>query len=100
MLARALTCLLATVPLFFMPAATAAPAFLSVRSGHDQVARWNPCEPIGYRINPAGAPPGAVAEVREAVARISAATNLTFPQYSFTPTWSTMTRRATLSSAK
>jgi hypothetical protein len=53
-------------------------AFLSLRSGHDLVARWNPCETIAYRVNPAGAPPGSLTEVRSAVARVARATGLTF----------------------
>ena len=67
--------------------ATAAPtasaahyAFLS-RVGHPgaAIARWNPCSgPIGYRVNLAQAPRGALADVQGAVARVSAATGLRF----------------------
>ncbi|MFI7600499.1 hypothetical protein [Actinoplanes sp. NPDC049681] len=87
MLARALRCLMAaavTVPLLSQ-SGTAHPAgnpgayaFLSRRSGHDLVARWNPCEEITYRVNPARAPRGSLAEVKTAVARISQGTGLTF----------------------
>ncbi|MGN6635828.1 MAG: hypothetical protein ACTHJ6_10275 [Oryzihumus sp.] len=61
-------------------AATAsAYAFLSHPAGSTApVARWNPCQPIGYRVNLTGAPLGAAAEVTEAVRRVAAATGLTF----------------------
>lgn len=42
------------------------------------MGRWDPCTPIGYRVNRNWAPPGAVADVQEAVRRVSAATRLTF----------------------
>jgi hypothetical protein len=42
------------------------------------MGRWDPCTPIGYRVNDAQATPGAVADVREAVRRVSRATGLTF----------------------
>jgi Matrixin len=42
------------------------------------VVRWNPCAPVHYRVDLARAPDGALADVREAVARISAATGLRF----------------------
>lgn len=87
MLARALRCLVAaavSVPLLGQPGAaapagdSAAFAFLSVRSGHDLAARWNPCTTITYRVNLDGAPPGALTEVKTAVARVASATGLTF----------------------
>jgi hypothetical protein len=40
--------------------------------------RWNPCEPIRYVVNDAEAPPGSMATVREAIARVSAATGIEF----------------------
>lgn len=55
-------------------------AFIS-RAGHPAapIARWNPCSgPIGYRVNLARAPRGALADVQGAVERISAATGLRF----------------------
>jgi hypothetical protein len=42
------------------------------------VLRWNPCQAIHYRVNTRYAPPGALADVREAVARVSKATGATF----------------------
>lgn len=41
-------------------------------------ARWNPCRPITYRVNLAGAPKGAAADVDRAVAQIATATGLRF----------------------
>lgn len=42
------------------------------------LGRWNPCTPIGYRVNNRLAQPGAVADVRSAVRKVSQATGLTF----------------------
>jgi hypothetical protein len=39
-------------------------------------ARWNPCKPISYRVNYAGAPAFARSEVDAAVARVEAATGI------------------------
>lgn len=41
-------------------------------------ARWNPCRPIRYVINPAGAPPGGTELIQEGVAVVSALTGLEF----------------------
>jgi hypothetical protein len=40
--------------------------------------RWNPCMPISYVVNTAGAPAGALADAQEAARRISAATGIEF----------------------
>lgn len=87
MLARALRWLLAaaiSAPMLWQPG-TAHPAgnadayaFLSRRSGHDLIARWNPCEEIIYRVNLARAPRGSLTEIKTAVALIARATGLTF----------------------
>jgi hypothetical protein len=44
----------------------------------EALGRWDPCTPIGYRVNRTQATPGAVADAREAVRRVSSATGLTF----------------------
>jgi hypothetical protein len=41
-------------------------------------ARWDPCTPIHYVVNLAAAPPGAAGDVSGALARVAAATGLTF----------------------
>src|SRR6476469_4605153 len=41
-------------------------------------ARWDPCKPIYWRVNPRWAPKGAVADLRGAFARVHAASGLTF----------------------
>jgi hypothetical protein len=41
-------------------------------------ARWDPCSPIDYVVNYSYAPLGAEAEVEQAIARVSAATGMTF----------------------
>ncbi|MEV6596966.1 hypothetical protein AB0M36_08905 [Actinoplanes sp. NPDC051346] len=87
MLARALRCLMAaaiSAPLLWQPGSAQPPgdtdayAFMSRRSGHDLVARWNPCEGINYRVNLDHAPEGSLIEIKIAVARMARATGLTF----------------------
>lgn len=53
-------------------------AFFNLRDDGCTPVRWNPCEPVHYVINPASAPTSGVADVREAFARISAATGITY----------------------
>jgi hypothetical protein len=50
-------------------------AFLS-RTPAGEPVRWNPCEPIHYVVNVSHAPPGSLADVHEAVRRISDATGI------------------------
>lgn len=52
------------------------PAAYAVMS--DPPPRWDPCTPIGYRVNLQRAGTGALADVTGAVARLSAATGLTY----------------------
>lgn len=52
-------------------------AFLQVDSD-GRPYRWNPCRPIEYFVNPERAPDGAIDDVHEAVARVSAATGIEF----------------------
>ena len=40
--------------------------------------RWNPCRPIRWVVNPAGAPPGAIDDLTAAVRRVGDATGITF----------------------
>ncbi|MDO5626910.1 MAG: matrixin family metalloprotease [Mobilicoccus sp.] len=40
--------------------------------------RWDPCTPVGYRVNLDGAPPEALADVRRAVSLASAASGVPF----------------------
>lgn len=40
--------------------------------------RWNPCEPITYRINPRGGYPGSVRHIRQAFDQVGARTGVTF----------------------
>ena len=53
-------------------------AFLYATADGCFPVRFNPCEPVAYVLNDALAPPGAVADVREAIARLSEATGITF----------------------
>jgi hypothetical protein len=50
--------------------------FLAVDNG--KPAHWNRCRTIRYRVNPSGIPSGALADVKEAVRRLSAASGLRF----------------------
>lgn len=69
------------------PSATAAPggvpvvassAFRVHTNSDGSIARWDPCRPIPYRVNLAGAPEGTSADVREALRRLAAATGMSF----------------------
>lgn len=42
------------------------------------VVRWNPCEPVHYRVDTDAAPVGALADTQVAVARVAQETGLTF----------------------
>jgi len=42
------------------------------------IARWNPCQSIGYRVNLANSTSGALTDVKGAIARVSSATGLRF----------------------
>jgi hypothetical protein len=50
--------------------------FIAIANG--EPVRWNPCGPIRYVVNDAEAPPGSMATVQDAVARVSAATGIEF----------------------
>ena len=52
--------------------------FLMRMTQYGTPLRWNPCDPIHYVVNPGQALPGSVADVHEAVARVSAATGIAF----------------------
>ena len=69
----------ALAPLFqgTKPAEGAGFLFLD-RTDQGAPTRWNPCEPIHYVVNASLAPPGSIADVHEAVRRISAATGIAF----------------------
>lgn len=58
--------------------ASAAPgyAFASVLDGRP--VRWNPCEPVRWTANLAGAPRGGLAVLRSAVAKVAAASGTTW----------------------
>jgi hypothetical protein len=52
--------------------------FISRSAAGDPVARWNPCAPIGYRVNARLGGTGALADTRGALARIHRVTGLRF----------------------
>ncbi|MGH2678898.1 MAG: hypothetical protein ACRDG8_00190 [Actinomycetota bacterium] len=69
----------AVAPLFQGADATVGPGFLFLdRTDQGVPTRWNPCQPISYVVNPSLAPPGSIADVHEAVRRVSAATGIVF----------------------
>ena len=53
-------------------------SFFAVRDDGCTPVRFNPCEPVHYVQNAAGAPPTGVADVQEAFRQLSAATGITF----------------------
>jgi hypothetical protein len=66
-------------PLFQGTTPTEGPGFLFLdRTDQGAPTRWNPCQPIHYVVNASLAPPGSIADVHEAVRRISAATGIAF----------------------
>ncbi len=71
------------------PADGGAASYAFMRTNPDgSPARWNPCSPIRWALNPAGAPPSARADIEEALRRISLASGLTFavqPDTTYTP---------------
>ncbi|WP_432496251.1 peptidase [Kineococcus auxinigenes] len=48
------------------------------RGADGEPARWDPCRPVHYVVNPAGAPPGGEAVLAAALERVSRATGLRF----------------------
>ena len=53
-------------------------ALFSMQESPHEPGRWDPCTPIGYRVNRTQATRGAVKDVRKAIHRVSKATGLTF----------------------
>ncbi len=70
-----------STPLGTPPPAPALPGafeFAMTHEGTEAPVTWDPCRPVRYVINPAGAPPGTEDLVHDAVQRTAAATGLTF----------------------
>lgn len=53
-------------------------AFTMTQKGSDEPVGWDPCQPLRYQVNPADAPAGGNELIERAIARVSAATGLTF----------------------
>jgi hypothetical protein len=53
-------------------------AFAFLARYGSEVARWNPCAPIGYRVNTRGGGRGALGDVREALSRVRRVAGLRF----------------------
>ncbi len=55
-------------------------SFLEVAylEGERVPVRWNPCQPIEYQVNTAGAPPGMALAIRDAIEQTSDATGISF----------------------
>jgi hypothetical protein len=69
----------AVAPLFEGTGSIEGPGFQFLdRTDEGVPTRWNPCEPIRYVVNASLAPQGSIADVHEAVSRISAATGIAF----------------------
>ena len=52
--------------------------FLTSNTPSTPIARWNPCQTIGYRVNLANSTAGALTDVRRAIKAISSGTGLRF----------------------
>ena len=61
-----------------IPTLPPAYSFSAVASDGCTPVRWNPCEPVRFVVNPAGAPPGGPEDVRQAFRRLGRATGITF----------------------
>lgn len=61
-----------------IPGLPAGYSFFSVDGERCNPVRFNPCEPIHFVVNPAGAPPTGLADVKEAFNRLAQATGITF----------------------
>jgi len=57
----------ASAPASAAPATRAAGNRKAYATMGDPAPRWNPCEVIGYRFNPARAPKGALTDVKGAI---------------------------------
>ncbi len=69
----------AVAPLFQETESQEGPGFQFLDRTDDGVpTRWNPCQPIRYVVNASLAPQGSIADVHEAIRRISAATGIVF----------------------
>jgi len=53
-------------------------AVFAMEEAPHEAGRWDPCRPIGYRVNRTQATRGAVKDVKKAIHRVSNATGLTF----------------------
>ncbi|MGO4257240.1 matrixin family metalloprotease [Marmoricola sp. RAF53] len=66
-------------PVYAGPAAAAGTAAAAHAGGSGLFgARWNPCQPITYRVNPRGGYAGSVGDVRRAFEQVGAATGIRF----------------------
>jgi hypothetical protein len=69
----------ALAPLFRSGEGEEGPGFFFLdRTDQGLPTRWNPCAPIRYVVNASLAPDGSIADVHEAIGRISAATGIVF----------------------
>ncbi|HET7488057.1 MAG TPA: matrixin family metalloprotease [Acidimicrobiales bacterium] len=59
-------------------------SFSQLTSNGCTPVRWNPCEAVHFVINPAGATPTGVADVREAFRRLGSATGISYVDDGFT----------------
>ena len=65
-------------PLSADAAARGSASSYSLARVQGQVARWNPCAPIHYRVNVSHAPSGALTDTKTAVSRIARETGMRF----------------------
>jgi hypothetical protein len=61
-----------------IPSLPAGFSFTFVKADNCSPVRWDPCQPVHFVVNPAGAPAGGVADVQEAFNRLGQATGIAF----------------------
>ena len=61
-----------------IPTLPPAYSFSAVASDGCSPVRWDPCRPVRFVVNPAGAPPGGADDVRRAFRHLGDATGITF----------------------
>jgi hypothetical protein len=67
-----------TGPLALAAAASTKGYAFEVHNADGSPARWDPCTPVHYVVNLTAAPPTAAADIAGAIARVEAATGMTF----------------------
>lgn len=79
-------------PLHAVPGVSSTPWAPEFRDADGHPARWDPCHPVHYVVNPSGAPSGGVDDLRRVLDRVTAAAGITFVSDGFTDEVATLGR--------